>query len=414
MVRAFQSLAYALCFLFTCQANFAMEEKGLSIPFDIPKSIQKLNEEEAHLLAKMDYCLCEDDKMGTWKETLVWYGAFWQYYRHENAIEALAKIGCPLAEVYNSYGKDNFYNSPDHLIPFIQTGIQNVDFSFLEALSPIALLKLCRDSYVFRVIGYMTLAPLPDMIKDKRENFYSNPAMVDGGRRADLLDSPLDSRLTNLTENIMLGGENLLKACHQELLKRGNTSFLLFLLHSTAFSAGLDGLDLILLYETAQNTYEANYGHIHPGTFGHLFEIPQLEKLKTPSGQLWKKNRGIDLGLCTLNGEQIKTVEGICEALIAKGDTVWALNLGYSWKCNMDHAEGYETLLYEECLTKATGWFLEALKYPVSEQCAENELKDIERECLYLIHQGVPHIWAYNLGVFYALTPIDWTAIGSI
>lgn len=46
-------------------------------------------------------------------------------------------------------------------------------------------------------------------------------------------------------------------------------------------------------------------------------------------------------------------------------------------------------------------WYLEALKYPASEQRAENMLKDIEILCLYYIKKGIPRAWAYNLGVFY-------------
>src|SRR3990167_9045125 len=115
MARLIQRLSYALCILFSIHTSWGMQpnsdidESLSSLTFAVPESLINATEDQAKLWCREDFGLSDIEILRSWKRTYALHNAFWRYHRNNKAVEMLVELEFPLAVIYHSCDRDNFY-----------------------------------------------------------------------------------------------------------------------------------------------------------------------------------------------------------------------------------------------------------------------------------------------------------------
>lgn len=355
------------------------DESLSSLTFSVPESLINATEDQAKLWCREDFGLSDAEVLGSWKRTYALHNAFWRYHRNDKAIEMLVELGFPLAGIYRSSDRDDYYfNNAQSLL----TKLFSIRYEFLNDLSIVEVVKLIRDIMMVNITQGAMFRVRGLVLESKREEFYLIPGINEGGRAL----IPLDTAGTNLLDSaeFLLNISNkLIIACYQNLFSRNNTSYILFLF-DLPFTLCLSEGDRLALYKQAQDKYCTQQGCFHPGIFQHSFPIAIFETSSPPNDlndSLATPNLDYNVFETLGSSADIQEFEQKCLQLFHSGDVIWALILGNFY--NSQNLFNRGTAKFDPTFREAKQWFTKALEYPATKRWAKQKLDSLEEEPFY-------------------------------
>lgn len=385
MERLIQRLSYALCILLSIHTSWGTEpnndgEESLSsLTFLVPESLINATEDQAKLWCREDFGLSDTEILGSWKRTYALHNALWRYHRNNKAIEMLVELGFPLAIIYHSSDRDDYYfNNAQSLL----TKLLSPTYEFLNDLSIVEVIKLIRDIVMVNMTQGAEFRVTGLVLESMREEFYQIPGINEGGRAVTPLDTA-GSSLLNSAELLLTISNKLIKACYQNIFSRNNTSYILFLF-DLPFTLCLSERDRLALYEQAQDKYRTQLGCFHPGIFQHSFPIAIFETSSPPNDlNSSPATPNLDYDVYETLGSSVdeQEFEQTCLRLFHSGDSIWALTLGNFY--NAQNWSNRSTPEFDPAFSKAKQWFTTALTYPATKHVAQKKLDSLEELPFY-------------------------------